>query len=129
LRDVSLDARPGQVTVILGRNGVGKTTLLKSLMGLVPIKTGSIEFGGKPIHGATPYQRARAGIGFVPQGREIFARLSVEENLRMGLAYKSAGTAVPEELYTLFPVLKQMLGRRGADLSGGQPQQRAAARA
>ncbi|MBC5765190.1 urea ABC transporter ATP-binding subunit UrtE [Ramlibacter albus] len=129
LRDVNLTAEPGKVTVILGRNGVGKTTLLKSLMGLVPIKTGSIEFDGKPIHNATPYQRARAGIGFVPQGREIFARLTVEENLRMGLAYKSAGTAIPPHLYELFPVLKQMLGRRGGDLSGGQQQQLAIARA
>jgi urea transport system ATP-binding protein len=81
--------------VLLGRNGVGKTTLLKSLMGLVPIKTGSIEFDGKAIQNATPYERARAGIGFVPQGREIFARLTVEENLRMGLAYKSASTPIP----------------------------------
>ena len=129
LRDVSLQAHPGKVTVLLGRNGVGKTTLLKSLMGLVPIKTGSIEFDGKAIHKATPYERARAGIGFVPQGREIFARLTVEENLRMGLAYKSAATPVPAELYELFPVLKQMLGRRGGDLSGGQQQQLAIARA
>ncbi len=129
LRDVSLNATLGKVTVLLGRNGVGKTTLLKSLMGLVPIKTGSIEFDGKPIHNATPYQRARAGIGFVPQGREIFARLTVEENLRMGLAYKSAGTPIPAELFELFPVLKQMLGRRGGDLSGGQQQQLAIARA
>jgi urea transport system ATP-binding protein len=129
LRDVSIEAHLGKVTVLLGRNGVGKTTLLKSLMGLVPIKTGSIEFGGKPIHHATPYERARAGIGFVPQGREIFARLTVEENLRMGLAYKSASTPVPAELYALFPVLKQMLKRRGGDLSGGQQQQLAIARA
>src|SRR3954465_2744315 len=129
LRDVSLDAKQGEVTVILGRNGVGKTTLLKALMGLVPIKTGSIEFDGKSIQNATPYQRARAGIGFVPQGREIFARLTVEENLRMGLAYKSAGTPIPAELFELFPVLKQMLGRRGGDLSGGQQQQLAIARA
>lgn len=129
LRDVSLQAQRGKVTVLLGRNGVGKTTLLKSLMGLVPIKTGSIEFDGKPIHQATPYERARAGIGFVPQGREIFARLTVEENLRMGLAYKRAGTPIPAELYELFPVLKQMLGRRGGDLSGGQQQQLAIARA
>jgi urea transport system ATP-binding protein len=129
LRDVSLQATPGKVTVILGRNGVGKTTLLKSLMGLVPIKTGSIEFDGKPIHNATPYERARAGIGFVPQGREIFARLTVEENLHMGLAYKNAGTPIPPELFDLFPVLRQMLSRRGGDLSGGQQQQLAIARA
>ncbi|MBP7567113.1 MAG: urea ABC transporter ATP-binding subunit UrtE [Burkholderiaceae bacterium] len=129
LRDVSLEARLGKVTVLLGRNGVGKTTLLKSLMGLVPIKTGSIEFDGRSIHDATPYERARAGIGFVPQGREIFARLTVEENLRMGLAYRSGSTPVPAELYELFPVLKQMLHRRGGDLSGGQQQQLAIARA
>jgi urea transport system ATP-binding protein len=129
LRDVSLQAHEGRVTVLLGRNGVGKTTLLKSLMGLVPIRTGTIEFEGQPIQGAAPYQRARAGIGFVPQGREIFARLTVEENLRMGLACKSAGTPIPGELFDLFPVLKQMLGRRGGDLSGGQQQQLAIARA
>jgi urea transport system ATP-binding protein len=129
LRDVSLQAQRGKVTVLLGRNGVGKTTLLKSLMGLVAIKTGSIEFDGKPIHHATPYQRARAGIGFVPQGREIFGRLTVEENLRMGLAYKPAGEIVPAELFELFPVLRQMLRRRGGDLSGGQQQQLAIARA
>jgi len=129
LRDVSIEAQLGKVTVILGRNGVGKTTLLKSLMGLVPIKTGSIELDGKPIHKATPYERARAGIGFVPQGREIFGRLTVEENLLMGLAYKSASTPIPPELFELFPVLKQMLGRRGGDLSGGQQQQLAIARA
>jgi urea transport system ATP-binding protein len=129
LRDVSLEADIGKVTVILGRNGVGKTTLLKSMMGLVPIKSGSIEFEGKPIHKLTPYERARLGLGFVPQGREIFARLTVEENLRMGLAYKSAGTPIPSELFDLFPVLKQMLNRRGGDLSGGQQQQLAIARA
>lgn len=129
LRDVSLEAQDGKVTVLLGRNGVGKTTLLKSLMGLVPIRTGSIEFGGTHIEQATPYERARAGIGFVPQGREIFARLTVEENLKMGLAYKPAGTPIPPQLFELFPVLKQMLGRRGGDLSGGQQQQLAIARA
>lgn len=129
LRDVSLEAKAGEVTVILGRNGVGKTTLLKSLMGLVPIKTGSIALEGRPIHMRTPYERARAGIGFVPQGREIFARLTVEENLRMGLATRSGGTPIPAELFELFPVLKQMLHRRGGDLSGGQQQQLAIARA
>ena len=129
LRDVSLTAEPGKVTVLLGRNGVGKTTLLKSLMGLVPIKNGTIHFDGKPIDKAAPYDRARAGIGFVPQGREIFGRLTVEENLRMGLAYRSGSTPVPPHLYELFPVLKQMLHRRGGDLSGGQQQQLAIARA
>ncbi len=129
LRDVSLQAELGKVTVVLGRNGVGKTTLLKSLMGLVPIRSGSIELDGKPLHQATPYERARAGLGFVPQGREIFGRLTVQENLAMGLAGKPAGTPVPAELFELFPVLKQMLGRRGGDLSGGQQQQLAIARA
>ncbi len=129
LRDVSLQASLGKITVILGRNGVGKTTLLKSLMGLVAIKTGSITLADQPIHHATPYARARAGIGFVPQGREIFARLTVEENLRMGLAYHSASTPIPAELFELFPVLQQMLQRRGGDLSGGQQQQLAIARA
>ena len=129
LRDVSLQTQLGKVTVLLGRNGVGKTTLLKSLMGLVPIRRGTIHFNGQDIAAATPYERARAGMGYVPQGREIFARLSVEENLRMGLAYKSASEPIPAELFELFPVLKQMLGRRGGDLSGGQQQQLAIARA
>jgi len=129
LRDVSMQSHLGKVTVLLGRNGVGKTTLLKSLMGLVAVKTGTIEFNGRQIQGDTPYERARAGIGFVPQGREIFARLTVEENLRMGLAYRSAGTPIRNGLYELFPVLKQMLNRRGGDLSGGQQQQLAIARA
>ena len=129
LRDVSLSAERGQVTVLLGRNGVGKTTLLKSLMGLVPIRQGQIELDGQPLHNATPYERARAGIGYVPQGREIFARLTVEENLRMGLATQPGSTPIPAELFELFPVLKQMLHRRGGDLSGGQQQQLAIARA
>jgi len=129
LRDVSVRAALGRITVLLGRNGVGKTTLLKSLMGLVPIKSGSIEFNGTNISKASPYERARAGIGYVPQGREIFARLTVEENLRMGLATQPASASIPAELFELFPVLKAMLKRRGGDLSGGQQQQLAIARA
>ncbi len=129
LRDLAFEARAGEVTVVLGRNGVGKTTLLKSLMGVVPVKTGRIALAGTDITRATPYERVRGGIGYVPQGREIFGRLTVEENLRMGLASRPAGTAVPAELFDLFPVLRQMLGRRGGDLSGGQQQQLAIARA
>jgi len=129
LRDVSLQATRGKVSVILGRNGVGKTTLLKCLMGLVAIKTGSIEFDGRAIERATPYERAHAGMGYVPQGREIFSRLTVEDNLRMGLASKPASTPIPAELFELFPVLRQMRQRRGGDLSGGQQQQLAIARA
>jgi len=129
LRDVSLTALPGQITVLLGRNGVGKTTLLKSLMGLVPIREGSISFEGQVITRATPYERARAGIGYVPQGREIFNRLSVEDNLRMGLATRPGNARIPIELFELFPILDQMRQRRGGDLSGGQQQQLAIARA
>jgi len=129
LRDVSLEAHLGRITVLLGRNGVGKTTLLKSLMGLVPIRSGSITLQGESIERSPPFARARAGIGFVPQGREIFARLTVEDNLRMGLATQPAGSDIPQELFSLFPVLKQMLHRRGGDLSGGQQQQLAIARA
>jgi len=129
LRNLALEARLGEVSVILGRNGVGKTTLLKSLMGVVPVKAGKMMLDGKDITKATSYERVRAGIGYVPQGREIFGRLTVEENLRMGLAIKPGGTAIPTELFDLFPVLKQMLQRRGGDLSGGQQQQLAIARA
>ncbi len=129
LRDVSFEAHLGRITVLLGRNGVGKTTLLKSLMGLVPIRSGQITLNGVAIDQTPPYERARLGIGFVPQGREIFARLTVEDNLRMGLATQAAGSAIPSELFELFPVLHQMLHRRGGDLSGGQQQQLAIARA
>ena len=129
LRDVDLQAEAGQITVVLGRNGVGKTTLLKSLMGLVPIRTGSIALGGQALEKATPYERARAGLGYVPQGREIFARLTVEENLLMGLAGKPAGTPLPQEIFEWFPVLHEMRKRRGGDLSGGQQQQLAIGRA
>ena len=129
LRGLSFEARQGEISVILGRNGVGKSTLLKSLMGVVPIKSGSVSFDGAEIGRETPYERVRRGIGYVPQGREIFGRLTVEENLRMGLAYKSGSTPIPPQLFELFPVLKQMLHRRGGDLSGGQQQQLAIARA
>jgi urea transport system ATP-binding protein len=129
LRDVGFEAKQGEVTVVLGRNGVGKTTLLKSLMGVVPVKTGSVSLDGQTVTRDTPYERVRKGMGYVPQGREIFGRLTVEENLRMGLAYKPARTPVPAQLFELFPVLKQMLHRRGGDLSGGQQQQLAIARA
>lgn len=129
LRNVNLQATVGKVTVVLGRNGVGKTTLLKSLMGVVPIKSGEITLAGQRIERATPYEHARAGIGYVPQGREIFGRLTVEDNLAMGLAYLPSSARIPAELFELFPVLKQMLKRRGGDLSGGQQQQLAIARA
>jgi len=129
LRSLGFEARAGEVTVVLGRNGVGKTTLLKSLMGVVPVKTGRIALEGRDITRATSYDRVRMGIGYVPQGREIFSRLTVDENLRMGLASRPGGASVPPVLFELFPVLKQMIGRRGGDLSGGQQQQLAIARA
>ena len=129
LRGLDLEAKLGEVTVVLGRNGVGKTTLLKSLMGLVPIKSGAIQLDGQTIDKLKPYERVRLGLGYVPQGREIFGRLTVAENLQMGLASKPGGTPLPEQLFELFPVLKQMLHRRGGDLSGGQQQQLAIARA
>ena len=129
LRNVSIEAKQGEVTVILGRNGVGKTTLLKSLMGVIPIRTGTIALDGQPLNKDTSYERVRKGVGYVPQGREIFGRLTVEENLRMGLAYKPGSTPIPPELFELFPILKQFINRRGGDLSGGQQQQLAIARA
>ena len=114
---------------MLGRNGVGKTTLLKCLMGLLPARSGSIRFDGQDITAAPSHARVKAGIGYVPQGREIFPRLTVEENLRMGLATRPAGTPIPERIFEMFPVLKQMMKRRGGDLSGGQQQQLAIGRA
>jgi urea transport system ATP-binding protein len=129
LRNLSFEARLGEITVILGRNGVGKTTLLKSLMGVVPVKGGTVTLAGSDMTKATPYDRVRQGVGYVPQGREIFGRLTVEENIRMGLATKSGSTPIPLQLFELFPVLKQMINRRGGDLSGGQQQQLAIARA
>ena len=129
LRGLGFEAKLGEVTVVLGRNGVGKTTLLKSLMGVVPVKAGKVTLDGHDITRAGSDERVRRGIGYVPQGREIFNRLTVEENLRMGLAVKPARTPVPAELFELFPILKQFLHRRGGDLSGGQQQQLAIARA
>ena len=115
LRGLGFEAKLGEVTVVLGRNGVGKTTLLKSLMGVVPVKAGSITLDGQDITKVTSYERVRRGVGYVPQGREIFNRLTVEENLRMGRAVKPGGTPIPAELFELFPVLKQMITRRGGD--------------
>ena len=130
LRDVSLQVPAGKAVCLLGRNGVGKTTFLKSVIGLLPARAGSIALEGRSLTALTADQRARLGIGFVPQGREIFPDLSVLENLRIGLVARGRGRAsVPDEIYSLFPVLKTMLHRRGGDLSGGQQQQLAIARA
>lgn len=131
LRGLSFEARVGEVTCLLGRNGVGKTTLLKCLMGLIPSKQGSVTWEGNVITSLKPHQRIHAGVAYVPQGREIFPRLTVEENLLMGLSRFPAGQAkeVPDFIYELFPVLKQMKHRRGGDLSGGQQQQLAIGRA
>ncbi len=129
LRGLSCELKAGEVTTLLGRNGVGKTTLLKSLMGLVKTKSGCIRFDGRDITQLAPHERVKAGIGYVPQGREIFPRLTVEENLLMGLATRPGGTRIPERIFEMFPVLRQMLHRRGGDLSGGQQQQLAIGRA
>lgn len=131
LRGLSFEARPGEITCLLGRNGVGKTTLLKCLMGLIPVKSGEVRWQNQLINTRKPHQRVQAGIAYVPQGREIFPRLTVEENLLMGLARFSGAQAsrVPEEIYQLFPVLREMKTRRGGDLSGGQQQQLAIGRA
>ena len=129
LRDVSLDVPAGQCTALLGRNGVGKTTLLKCIIGLLPIRSGTIDLGGRSIASLPPYARAKRGIAYVPQGREIFPRLTVAENLEMGLATRKGGSGVPGFVFEMFPVLRAMLSRRGGDLSGGQQQQLAIARA
>jgi urea transport system ATP-binding protein len=129
LRRVSLVAERGQVTCVLGRNGVGKTSLMRALMGLQPIRAGRILWDGEDISGLTPQARARRGVALVPQGREIFARLTVDENLRTGLAPLGRGARLPEEIFALFPALATLLKRRGGDLSGGQQQQLAIARA
>ncbi|HVF62573.1 MAG TPA: urea ABC transporter ATP-binding subunit UrtE [Casimicrobiaceae bacterium] len=129
LRNVTFDAPPGQVTALIGRNGVGKSTLLRCLMGLVPAARGSIMFDDRDVTRMPSHERVRAGIGYVPQGREIFPRLSVNENLRMGLATRPPSATIPEAIFEMFPVLRSMLKRRGGDLSGGQQQQLAIGRA
>ncbi|SDM92709.1 urea transport system ATP-binding protein [Janthinobacterium sp. OK676] len=131
LRGISLSARKGECLALLGRNGVGKTTLLKCLMGVLPVAQGKVVFQGRDITKLTPHARAKLGIAYVPQGRDIFARLTVEENLLMGMAVKRGRQAsrIDPHVYELFPVLKEMLQRRGGDLSGGQQQQLAIARA
>ena len=129
LRDLSFEVPAGACTTILGRNGVGKTTLLKCLVGVVPTRSGILNFNDRDITTLPPYERARLGIGYVPQGREIFPRLTVEENLLMGLAPKKGSARIPGRIFEMFPVLKDMLHRRGGDLSGGQQQQLAIGRA
>lgn len=131
LRGLSFEVAIGEVTCLLGRNGVGKTTLLKCLMGLVPAKNGTITWEGKDISHQSPHQRVKGGIAYVPQGREIFPRLTVEENILLGLSRFSGSQSqvVPEHIYQLFPVLQEMKNRRGGDLSGGQQQQLAIGRA
>ena len=130
LRDVSMTVPEGKLTVLLGRNGVGKTTLLRCLMGVVPAKSGSIAWNDRVLTKLPTWARVANGLAYVPQGRDIFGRLTVEENLLVGAASKKRGPSrVPDHIYALFPVLKDMKARRGGDLSGGQQQQLAIGRA
>ena len=130
LRGISLTAEPGKVTCVLGRNGVGKTSLLRALVGQQAIASGSISLDGSNVSSLKPYERARRGISLVPQGREIFPLLTVEENLKTGYApLKWRDRSIPDDVFSLFPVLQSMLTRRGGDLSGGQQQQLAIGRA
>ncbi|MBX9466054.1 MAG: urea ABC transporter ATP-binding subunit UrtE [Aquamicrobium sp.] len=130
LRGVSLDVEQGKITCVLGRNGVGKTSLLRAIVGHHPLSSGSISLEGKMLDRSAAYDRARSGIAFVPQGREIFPLLTVRENLETGFApLKRGDRTIPDYVFELFPVLKDMLGRRGGDLSGGQQQQLAIGRA
>ena len=130
LWDVELSVSAGSRTCVMGRNGMGKTTLLKCIMGLLPASSGRITFDGNDLLKCPAEERARLGIGYVPQGREIFSHLTVEENLRVGLGVRSNGPrAIPSRIFDLFPALKQMMNRRGGDLSGGQQQQLAIGRA
>ena len=129
LRGVDLAADPGRITCVLGRNGVGKSSLMRAILGVERIGAGRIEWEGRDIAGLPPAERARAGIGYVPQGREIFPFLTVQENLETALAAAPRGSRVPDEVFDLFPILRSFLRRRGGDLSGGQQQQLAIARA
>jgi len=131
LHDLDLEIATGSCTALLGRNGVGKSTLLKCLMGVQPVRSGVVRFDGQDITSLPPHARARRGLAYVPQGREIFPRLTVEENLLTGFANQAAGSVrdIPQDIYDMFPVLKEMRARRGGDLSGGQQQQLAIARA
>lgn len=130
LWDLELDIPKGKCTCIMGRNGVGKTTLVESIMGILPVQSGSMMFDGKELTTFSAEQRAGMGIGYVPQGRQIFPLLTVEENLKIGLsARRDKIRTIPDFIYEMFPVLKEMLGRRGGDLSGGQQQQLAIGRA
>lgn len=130
LWDLDLEVPEGSCTCLMGRNGVGKTTLLKCIMGLLPVHSGTMQFNGRDIQACSAEARPRMGIGYAPQGREIFSQLTVEENLRIGLLARSDGLKeIPERIFRLFPVLKEMLHRRGGDLSGGQQQQLAIGRA
>jgi urea transport system ATP-binding protein len=129
LRGTTLSVLPGMCTCVMGRNGVGKTTLLKAIMGIVPVRSGSVRMGDRELVGADASVRARAGIGYVPQGRDIFPDLTVEENLRVGTLTGRPRRTIPDLVFRLFPVLRTMMGRRGGDLSGGQQQQLAIGRA
>jgi urea transport system ATP-binding protein len=130
LRGISMKAEMGKITCVLGRNGVGKSSLLRAITGQHPLSAGTATFNNRPMNGMPPYARAKLGIGYVPQGREIFPLLTVKENLESGYApLKRADRSIPDDIFSLFPVLQSMLGRRGGDLSGGQQQQLAIGRA